>query len=184
MNAFVPIDKATSLNLPGDISFEDWLEVGRDLAAGRRRIDWLIGDWLSEGRQRFNGQAEFEFLSEALGVSERALTTVAKAVRAFPPHCRDAALTIEHHAHAAALPEPERLPFLTKARREHWTPEQARVEVIKLRVAVGDTNPLPREDPDYDAVIAIVRAWNRAQPHVRQSFMELATEAKFGVIDA
>lgn len=180
MNAVSPI----ALTLPADPTFEQWIDAGRTLAANRRQLDWLVGDWLQVGRERFHDQAEFAFLADALGVSPRMLGTVEKAVRAFPPHLRDQGLTIEHHAHAAALPEQERLPFLNRARREHWTPEQARIEVVKLRTVIGERSVMERDDPDYDELIAISRAWNRAHRHVREQFADLVRESDLGVIDA
>jgi hypothetical protein len=170
------------LALPDDLAFEDWVSLGRDLANQRRNVDWMLGDWLAQGRERFADQIQFDFLADALGIAPKRLRTAAEVAQHFPPAARDETLSIEHHAHVAALPSTEALTILKKAKEQHLTPEETRIEAVKCRAIIEP--PLIRDDPEYDQLIAISRAWNRANASVREQFMDLANEANLGVIDA
>lgn len=186
MNAVAEISPATvvGLSLPDDLTFEAWVDLGRDLAGRRRNVDWLICEWLEAGKERFKDQVAFDFLATELGTSPKLLKQAATVVLHFPASHRDEVLSVEHHAHVATLPEIERLSLLKKARIQHWTPEQTRVEAVKARAVIGQSSFLERDDPDYDMLMAIVRAWNCASADVRQQFSELAAESHLGVIEA
>ncbi len=182
MNALATIqpDISLALDLASDTQFPTWLAVGRDLANRKRNIDWLIGDWIQFGRQHFPGQIEL-----ALGeVTEdpRRLKRIEKTIAAFPPHCRDSALSFDHHAHVAGMPVQEALPLLKQAREEHWPASTLRVAAMLRKVETGQI--LPREDDaEDDAFMALVRTWNRAPRCVRADFAEMVAESHLGVID-
>jgi hypothetical protein len=180
MNALSPI--AVGLSLPADMAFDAWVSTGRNLANQRRNTDWMIADWLAHGQEHFADQIEFGFLSEALGLAPKRLKAVAQVATAFPAHKRDEGLSVDHHAHVATLPAAEQLQVLQQARKHNWTPEQTRIEAVRRKAVVEP--PLIRDDPDYDALMAITTAWNRAPASVRADFLDLASESHMGVIDA
>ena len=51
-------NQAIALALSEDTPYSDWLELGQNLASQKRNLDWLIGDWINFGRQRFPEQIE------------------------------------------------------------------------------------------------------------------------------
>lgn len=177
-------EAAVGLTIPDDIEFSAWVGIGADLARQRRNVDWMIGDWLNAGRDRFGDQVEFDFLADQLGIAPKRLKAVADTVVAFPTHRRDEALSVDHHANVRGLPSDEALSLLQKARAEHWTPEETRIEAQRVHARIGQRSFLDRDDPEYDMLIAIERAWNRATVSVRQQFIDLAAESHLGVIDA
>ena len=178
MNAIVAID------IPTTATFDDWIEVGRELAQSRRHVDWLIGDWLATGRERFPNQVQFDFLADALGLAPKRLKAAAEVASHFPASQRDEALSVEHHANVQTLPADEALSILKQARAQHWTPEETRIAAVRRRVEIGQHTLIPDDDWEYRELMEIVRKWNRARPDARQSFMQLASEAALGVIDA
>jgi hypothetical protein len=93
-------------------------------------------------------------------------------------------LTLEHHIHVADLPADERLIGPQAGSRGTLDPKQTRVEVMKRKVASGQTTIFSDDDFEHHELMAITRAWNRARSSVRQSFMDLAGEAELGDIDA
>jgi hypothetical protein len=181
--AIIPPD-AVQVALPETTTIADWRDLGRDLFAQRRQVDWLLADWIATGIDRFGDQLELALIGGDLGVDPKFLTIAAKTAAAFPRSQRDAALTLEHHAHVAGLPTEERLSVLKRAHEEHWTPKQTRVEVLKRKVAIGQTAIFSDNDYEYHELMAITRAWNRARPSVRQGFVDLVAEAELGDIDA
>lgn len=166
------------------VDFQGWLGLGRDLARTRLEIDWRLGDWLAQGRDHFPPeQIEMALGEIAADVEQaRALRRVEKVARAFPVGTRDTALTFEHHAKVADLPREEALPLLIEARKEKLPASKLRVRAMLRKVDLGLV--LPREDdPEYDAMLACVRAWNRAPIDVREDFAEMVAESHFADIE-
>lgn len=158
--------------------FALWLDQGRTLAHTRLQIDWMLGDWLAQGRDHFAPeQIEMALGEIAADVEQaRALRRVEKVARAFPPAVRDASLTFEHHAKVVDLPRQEALPLLREAREEKLPASKLRIRAMLRKVDLGLV--LPREDdPEYDAMLACVRAWNRAPMDVREDFAEMVAES-------
>ena len=88
----------------------------------------------------------------------------------------------EHHAHVADMPTQEALPLLTEASKEHLPPSKLRVRAMLRKLETGQI--LPREDdPADDALLACVRAWNRAPVAVREDFAEMVADSDYGLIE-
>ncbi|MBP6378988.1 MAG: hypothetical protein KA312_01085 [Sphingorhabdus sp.] len=174
------MEVSLALALPETTSFPDWLSTGRALANSKRNIDWLIGDWLNFGKARFPEQIEMAIAE--LGEDPRRLKRIETTVAAFPPHKRDGALSFDHHAHVADMPQQEALPLLKAAHQANWTARQLRIEAMLRKCEIGQN--LPRDDdPDHDHLLALSRAWNRAPRHVREEFADMIAESHLGVID-
>lgn len=172
---------ALALALPDNTTFTDWLAQGRSLALSKKSIDFLIGDWINFGREHFPEelQANLPGLFDDPKLAKRA----EKTAKAFPPHLRDASLTFEHHAHVADLPTQEALPLLKQAHDEHLPARQLRIRAMLRKQDIGQI--LPREeDAEDDALMAMVRAWNRATRTAREEFAELVADSDLGVIEA
>lgn len=176
----IEVGVAPSLSLPDGVNYDQWLTIGRDLAAKKRSIDWDIGDWITYGRERFPEQIEM-----ALGdviQDDRILRRIEKTVKAFPPHLRDRRLSFDHHAHVADMPRQEALPLLKRANEEKLPPHRLRIEAMLRKVETGQI--LPREDDvEDDAILALIRAWNRAPGSARADFAEMVAVSHLGLID-
>lgn len=169
-----------ALSLPDTLAYQDWVDLGRDLALKRRSIDWLLGDWITFGREHFAEQIEMA-LGDVVG-DEIALRRIEKTVRAFPPHLRDQTLSFDHHAHVADLPTQEALPLLKMAREERMNARRFRLAAMDFKVDTGRV--LPREDDaEDDAMLALVRSWNRAPKSVRTDFAEMVAASHLGLIE-
>ena len=42
-----------AIDLSGDLSFEQWLEIGAELGRAEDRLQWAIGDWWVYGEHRY-----------------------------------------------------------------------------------------------------------------------------------
>lgn len=182
MNALSIIDHnpTLTLSLPEATTYDQWLGVGRQLASQERNLKWLIGDWIVFGRERFPEQIQAELPN--LIDDEKVLKRIEKTVRAFPPHLRDEALSFDHHAHVADMPVQEALPLLKSAHDERLSARQLRIKAMLRKVETGQI--LPREDDfEDDAMLAVVRAWNRAPHSVRADFAEMVANSHLGLIE-
>ncbi|MBH0112728.1 hypothetical protein I5E68_07155 [Novosphingobium sp. YJ-S2-02] len=176
MNAITTIEAAPLAPL------DDWVAKGRSLVAQRLDVDWKIADWMAEGKDAGHlSQAKFDFLSDNLGLAPRRLKDALKAALHFPPALRDASLSVEHHAAVASLPKDEALPLLKRASSEHLQVQDLREAVTQRRYETGAL--FDDEDTDTTLCTLVVRAWNRATPDARESFMQLARTVNFGIID-
>lgn len=164
-------------------AFQAWLDTGRDLLTQRNEIDWKLADWLDTGRETFVDQAGFDFLADQLGIAPKKLKTAASIARSFPPALRDTTLTFDHYEAVASLPTVDALSVLKDAKARHLDDRETRIEAVKRR-AVIEQPKLLRDDPEYDELMAIVRAWNRAGRDVRQQFADLMNESHLSMIEA
>jgi hypothetical protein len=164
--------------------FADWLTTGKDLLTERTRIEWQLADWIADGREKFGNQAEFDFLADELGIAPKALKSAVKVATAFPPHMRDTSLSFEHHEAVAGLPTSDALAVLKQARDGHLDDRETRVEAVKRRAEIGQHTVFADDDWEHHELMAITRAWNRARPAARQTFLDLTEEANMGDIDA
>ncbi|MEH3121190.1 MAG: hypothetical protein PGN16_04285 [Sphingomonas phyllosphaerae] len=170
-----------TLDLPDTTTFEEWSDLGRQLCRSARTINWLIGDWLIAGSDRYGERARTEALTIFRSDVER-FDPIVKTCRRFPTDRRHAALSFGHHLAVMAVPDDtEAENLLAKAEEGRITAAalKAQVRVIRdLQVPM-----LPDDDPEDTAMRLIAQAWNRAPRAARESFMELAEEANLGVID-
>lgn len=183
----LPPSGSLSLVLPASLPFERWQEIGRELAAREKVLNWWIGDWWAFGEHRYGDRAK-AVAQEAFGLSFSRLASIGSVARAFGQGCRRRQVVAwSHHEEVAPLarqsPEAAQM-LLDRAEREQMSVSQLRAAV---RVLQGKTVPevlsARDEDPDHYEVLAIARAWNRAQVHNREAFLELANEANMEDID-
>jgi hypothetical protein len=141
----------TGLQLPGRVSFETWLDIGRHLAASVSSSTWCLGDWLIYGETAFTGR--YREAVERTSLDYQTLRNYAWVARRFPLSRRRENLSFGHHAEVAALPEPEQDFWLRKAEQYHWSRNEIRREVRASRKERGVDAPTalaphPASSPD------------------------------------
>ena len=168
------------------VGFTDWLQQGRELYARRKRLEWECADWLAEGSAKFPEQMSLalqEFASDP--IERKALARTARVAAAIPPSQRNTALTFTHHAHVADLPLEERLELLKRAETENLSARAMRIVSLERKAELNIGNAqFDDDDWEYQELMAIIRAWNRARRDARQSFYDMAGDAELGVINA
>ena len=78
-----------------EMSSEQWLEIGKEIAGFDRSMQWIIGDWWAYGADRKYGDGEA--LAEAVGLDYKTLRTYAGVSRAFELSRRMDNLSHGHH---------------------------------------------------------------------------------------
>lgn len=182
----LPASSSLTLSLPETTTFEQWQFIGRELSAREKVLNWWIGDWWAFGEHRYGERAK----TAAEGCFGKAFQTIANAAtvcRSIETSRRREALDWSHHAEVAPLarqsPEAAQL-LLDRAERESMTVAQVRAAVRVLQgKTVSEVLTARQEDPDHYALLTIARAWNRAPVHVRETFIELASETGMKDID-
>jgi hypothetical protein len=115
------------LQLPPQLSFDTWLEVGRRLSAVATSSAWCLGDWLIYGETSFAGR--YREAIERTSLDYQTLRNYAWIARKIPFPRRWEELSFGHHAEVAALPEPEQDYWLRKAHEFGWSRNQIRHEI-------------------------------------------------------
>lgn len=188
MNAMMAIETmgkpGLALEIPKNQSFDQWVEMGRSLCEGQRVVNWWIGDWWAAGNHRYGERAK----AAAEGIFGRefqALADMASVCRSFETSRRREALSFTHHREVAALPPEKADELLTRAETESLSTRDLRVEVVKVRTALGHfpTRDEVDDDPEHTELVDIARRWNRARRSVRQEFLDLANESGLEEID-
>lgn len=185
-NHLSPI-QSVSLNLPSDISYSKFREIGQTIAGQVRNVQWLAGDWAAYGFERSKTDSEFaeQFNLDLPTIADdtKAIKEAARVSAKFKPEERDKSLSYKHYAHLATLPHGEAKKLLDKAKRDNIPSRQLRIEALGVKAELGQ-GTFVDDDPDYKALTSIQHMWNRAPFDVRMQFLELAQEANGGVIDA
>lgn len=183
MNAIIEQDQfLPGLSLPATETFDDWTALGRRLCMSARAVNWLIGDWLIEGSERFGEQAREEAIAIFRSDVQR-FDPIVKTCRRFPPDRRHQALTFGHHAAVSEIPEDQAEKLLVEAERERVTVSMLKAQVRVMMDGQSKLIPLDDDDPDDTAMRRMVHAWNLGNRKSRQDFVELIQESDMGVID-
>lgn len=108
----------TGLELPPDLTYDEWESVGRTLQRIERSVMWWVGDWLNYGERKYG-----ETYSQALDTTDYAYQTLADAAwvaSKVEPSVRNENLSWNHHRAIAPLPIAEQEQWLEKAVANQW----------------------------------------------------------------
>ena len=135
------------LHFEGEVTFEEWRELGRKVGRVARTSLFLVGDWLVYGEARWNGGRRFEAMPEEqrsryedamqeTGLELKTLQNAANVARSIPIAERRPELTFEHHKEVARLKDPEaRGEWLDKAEKNGLSTRRLRKSILLGRVA-------------------------------------------------
>lgn len=180
MNAMTPIGQM-ALSLPHTETFDDWSNLGRRLCASSRVINWLIGDWLIEGSDRFGEKARNEANTIFRSDVER-FAPIVDTCRRFPEPKRHQSLTFGHHLAVMAIEDDDQAEqLLTRAENDRLTTAALKAEVKVIRSQ--DRLPLVDDDPVDLGYRRMAQAWNLASRESRELFAESVAESHMGVIE-
>ncbi|MCW2226998.1 MT-A70 family methyltransferase [Bradyrhizobium elkanii] len=119
------------LDLPTDLDFSAWSEIGNTLRGVEGAIQWWIGDWLNFGEKKYG-----ETYSQAIDATEYTYQSLADAKwvsEKFGFSDRSENLSWTHHRVAAGTPDPGAL--LSLAEQNGWSVRELRNEVNKRKAA-------------------------------------------------
>jgi len=91
------------LQLPEQISFEQWQSVGRELGRLQRAISWWIGDWWAFGEHKWGERKATVESEDWTGPAYRTCHALATVCRAFKSDGRRSLLSFGHHAELASI---------------------------------------------------------------------------------
>lgn len=150
------------IQFDGNISHEEWVQLGQRLGKAGRSIGFLIGDWLNYG----NGKGDWgDTYTEAMritGLENKTLRNFASVSRKIQLSLRKDNLAFEVHSKIAPIKDPEdqkKWLKIAAKQAENGTPISSRrlaKSIILGHVATDEDMEVPEED----------RGRKKAQLHV------------------
>ncbi len=95
----------TGIEFKKDMTFEEWDNLGQQLAPVGKSIGFIIGDWINYGEKRWGDK--YEEALQRTGMAYQTLMNYAYVARKVEISCRQEKLGFEHHAVVAKLKDPE-----------------------------------------------------------------------------
>jgi hypothetical protein len=120
------------LQIPADLSYEDWENAGGKLARISDTSAWCLGDWIVHGQERFRDR--YRYAVQNAGLDYQTLRNYAWVARKIPQSRRRHRLSFQHHAEVASLDADEQDRWLRQAEANNWSRNELR---MKIRSAVG-----------------------------------------------
>lgn len=144
------IDSDLALNLPPDLSFEEWAALGRHLHKFARGSAWWLGDWLLYGEHGWGDK--YNQAVEVTGIGADTLVAYQWTASRIPAPDRRRELSFTHHREVAGVEDlSDRLDLLDRAVDEGWSAQELRQAVRALKAIPADTSPSSSSDADDDS---------------------------------
>jgi hypothetical protein len=106
MPRFVSLTR-TGIELPKDLSLEQWSEIGRVLTGAQSSLHWWWGDWWAYGEHRYGERQAIVDSDDWAGPSFQSLADKAWVCRQFKTSRRREVLSFSHHREVASMTSEE-----------------------------------------------------------------------------
>jgi hypothetical protein len=160
------------------MAFGTWVRVGRRISEISNASSWWLGDWLVYGQDAYGER--YRAAVEATGLDYKTLRNYAWVARRFPPPRRRVALSLQHHAEVASLPDVEQDLWLRRAERFGWSRNQLRRRVSEHRLVRSGAD----HDPAVMCRIAVTAAQRRRWREAAHLCDRALTEWMIAAIDS
>jgi N6-adenosine-specific RNA methylase IME4 len=142
-----------ALSLDEALPFKRWVEIGQQLCAMERGVQWWIGDWWAFGGARYGDRAEVA--ANGIGWAFQTLVNCGVVARRFSEtNRRRLVLSFKHHAEVAKLAPAVADALLDQAEREEWSTRDLRLAVNRADQKPPSNNGETCSTNDLDSLIA------------------------------
>lgn len=138
------------LDLPAELTFEQWEAEGRRLSFSNHALQWFIGDWWNAGH-RFGEERRAETAKRLFGLEYGTVRNYGSIAGRVPVSLRSDILPFAHYREVAALPAQTAKDLITRAVEESLTVQALRREVQALKVS---NDPAPAAAPAAAPILA------------------------------
>lgn len=162
-----------ALNLPADLTLEQYTSLAPHFNRAARCLLWWIGDYLNYGEQHFG--EESQNVIDSLGYGRKTLESCRWMSRAIPPKERRSELTWNHHMVVAKMNRHDRKFWLDRAIEKRLSTRELRAAIVKdrkERAAGRRSGPSKRLDRFDDEALLV------ATIETDKEFFDALQEAK------
>jgi len=170
---------AVSMQLPDDLTVDEWADIGVTLLSIKSALSWYLGDWLIMGEDRGGSRWEgtYNELAEHFQYEVHTLETYASVCRKIHSSTRVEGLSFAHHRYVTKFAEPSVQQRLLQYALEEKLSTREFENYIKT--LDDDGNPLPQIEPPKDGkpsriptkFLSFLKAWT-PQQYNRMSYEE------------
>jgi hypothetical protein len=122
-----------------EMSYPEWLRMGRRIGTIGRVSAWWLGDWLRYGEGRFGSR--YAAGARVTGYDAQTLMNMVYVATRFPVSRRREEISWSHHAAVAALRPDEQERWLDRAVARRLSVRRLRAELAATRGARDPTTP-------------------------------------------
>ena len=148
------------LQLPSELSFEEWQSAGNRLSGMVSSSCWWLGDWLVYGKEHYDGR--YELGARNAGLQYQTLRNYAWVARSYAVSRRRATLSFQHHQELASLAIEEQDEWLQRAEDYSWSTKQLRSAIRSQRSTLAAPPDGARSMRRLAFPIVRFRRWNQA----------------------
>jgi hypothetical protein len=126
-----------ALHLEVDLSFDEWVRIGRQVGMLADSSAWWIGDWLVFGQHVYGHR--YKAAISGTGLDYQTLRNYAWVASSFPVSRRRDTLSFGHHAEVASLVEEDQEAWLRRSIVEGWSRNELRRRLRAARAGAPDS---------------------------------------------
>ena len=167
--------------LPG-MEFEAWVTLGCRISRITNACAWCLGDWLVYGEQTFGRRYKAALATTSLDY--QTLRNYAWVARRFEMSRRRDALSFQHHAEVAALPEPQQDLWLLRAERSGWSRNELRRRLTAQRQTRRGSGVHDEVRISIQIATARERRWRQAASAADQTLSDWVAQVVDEAADA
>lgn len=114
-----------------ELDLGQWAEVGRRFGSVGRNIQWVLGDWIAYGNERFGER--YARAATITGYDRQTLMNMVYVATHFPVSRRRENLSWSHHEALAALDSADQARWLDEAAEHRWSVSDLRTMLRMAR---------------------------------------------------
>lgn len=132
---------------PGsELDMGQWAEVGRRIGSVGRNIQWLLGDWIAYGNERFGER--YARAAKITGYDTQTLMNMVYVATHFPASRRRENLSWSHHETLAGFDSDEQEHWLDQATERQWSVSDLRMMLRMERKKEREGSAEEEQDDD------------------------------------
>lgn len=183
--AFAETGAPLALNLPAEMTFEQWEAEGRRLSFTSHALQWFIGDWWNAG-YKFDGERRQDTAKRLFPhLTYETIRNYGSVARRVPVSRRRDSLTISHFDALASLDDDTAIETLVlKVEEQGLNVKQLRAEVQAIKAAndapIGAVAPdEPSAKPEWPAIDILAAKYVEAMDEISSQRELTKGEADF-----
>src|SRR6476620_1904739 len=133
-----PLLSRRGLDLPENLTFEQWAAIGSTLKNAQQSLMWDLGDWLLYGQNKKWGE-KYDRALDATGYDYGTLRNAKSVAKRFSLSRRRDKLTFAHHQEVASLADKDAERLLDQAEAEHLSRNDLRIRVAQVKAGASGT---------------------------------------------
>jgi hypothetical protein len=166
--AFVEADAPLALNLPAEMTFDQWEAEGRRLSFTNHALQWFIGDWWNAGA-KFGDEKRADTAKRLFNMEYGTVRNYGSVAGRVPVSLRSDTLPFAHYRELATVPAENMPDLISKAVEESPSVRELRAQVaalrgdnvIPLRRETQPRLPLPQPEPEPAPKNELTEAYSR-----------------------